>query len=214
MLVSPTAPLPRFSDEHGQAWVSTRGALLRAWTPWVVLVALVFLALALLEDAFAPVWSIGTPALLLLVFAWRFRGSGKHEALAWRINAGRDLSILHGDGSIRSLGVVASQEPLGALGWFQFTSFTHWTWRFPKQQFRKGGRTTGIIGKLISPLFSLGFFGVSGDLMVGDFQGRYLLFWPCLRRPETCALVTMATGEMYILTARTPDALASGITAP
>jgi hypothetical protein len=131
--------------------------------------------------------------------------------MAWRIDPGARLVVLNGDGSIRSLGRVERHEPFGAMTFNRFSSFTHWTWRFPKQQFAKGDQVTGILGKLMSPMFSLGLITVSGDLFYGDYQGRYFLIWAVLRRPETCAIVEMEGGADYLVTARSPEALAAGL---
>lgn len=210
MLAWPQVPAPVFVDERGHAWVSTRGALLHVWTPWVTLLGLVSLIWLLRSDE-APTMAIGFGIILVLAFAWRYHGSGKHEALAWRLQEDGGLAVALANGEIRILGRVQSSEPIGKVGWARWTRFTHWTWRFPKQEFGKSGKSFGIIGKLISPMFSLGLATVSADLMVGDFNGRYLVLWPCLRQPETCALVTLDTGATWIVTARTVEALRQGL---
>ncbi|HJW31925.1 MAG TPA: hypothetical protein VJ505_01035 [Holophagaceae bacterium] len=210
MLAWPRVPAPRFTDEQGLSWVSTRGALLHVWTPWVTLLALGLVVWAMGKDGF-PILAMILSALTVIAFAWRYHGSGKYEALAWRIREDGQLAVAFADGGIRALGRVETHEPVGKVGWFRWTRFTHWTWRFPKQKFGKGDQNFGIIGKLISPQLSLGLFTISADLMIGDYQGRHGVFYPCLHRPETCALVTLESGATWILTARTEEALRAGL---
>ncbi|HJV89945.1 MAG TPA: hypothetical protein VJ623_06545 [Holophagaceae bacterium] len=162
----------------------------------------------------ASIFGVILSLLMVIAFAWRHHGSGKYEALAWRIQDDGRLAVAFANGDVLTLGRIESQEPVGKVGWFRWTRFTHWTWRFPKQKFGKADRDFGIIGKLISPQLSLGFFSISADLLVGDYQGRHWVFYPCLHRPETCALVTMDSGKTWILTARTEEALRAGLGMP